>query len=752
MKRLQLIFAAWVLLFYSVASYAAYDTLGATVLYANGTSQDATGTRFSIWNPDNIAPASVWVQYPGQESFTECPLSPLSTFSDNSINPYTNVYSTTISQNLDGCQYYFTFNGTVVRDPYAKMTTGMTTDTPSVLESQYATPATAPNPTPACTGPATNVVIDFNNPKYKFETLAEFNNKRPALAQLTDAIVYELNVVDYTSNNTSTDNPGVGVTNPGTFAGLVQSGTNNGQTTGLQNLVDLGITHVQIMPMYTYDFSGYSYNWGYNPLDYNVPQAQFSMYPLDQYTNRISEVQNMINAFHKNGLRVVMDVVFNHTYSSSVFTPNSPVSNAYYVMSNGCQTDYSGCGNTVDVKNPMVSNMVADSLAYWMTVYGIDGYRFDEMYIFPDTVVSQWVQYLNGLNPNQNYIYYGEPWWSPGGEPYDDGCSEANISCTEYMNGTTLTPGAGCFNGPYRCALIGQSQKGPSSDNNTFGGYIFNEVSNSNEWAAVMGNVEAGFNGSIRTASTATTNSVPLAVPNNSGNSVTSYANMPFEAINYVSCHDGLCLWDKISAQEAYYNGQSESWSNQYLQQIDMFSLGILMTSQGVPFIYEGDEFLRSKNGNPNSYNGPLSDNWISWSNKNTNLNAFNYYKKLIALRKNNPAFSQGSWTDISNNSKVYDASNSDTQDGVLVGILNDNSGNQFTVIYNCNTDYSYKIPSGSWMLLTNINDTGIALQAGQYPAVGTVFNQEGNVLCCGTSVTVLANMANPTKPVANPL
>ncbi len=765
MKRLQLIFAAWVLLFYSVASYAAYDTLGATVLYANGTSKPATGTRFAIWNPDNITPASVWVQLPGGSNFTEYPLTAMPQYNDNGVNPYTDVYSVTVPQNCNLCQYYFTFNGTVVRDPYAKMTTGYVTDTSNINdlsnpESQFVNTGTLTNPIPAvCSknsppipGPSTQVVVDLST-----LNTPNFNANRPALAKLTDAIVYELEVRDYTTN----PDVGTGVTNPGTFTALAQSGTCNGQSTGLQHLKDLGITHIQIMPMYTFSFTGYSYNWGYNPLEYNVPQEVFSkyfngntaFYTSAEYTGRIQELQNMVNAYHQNGLRVVMDVVFNHTYGGSVFSPNSPVSNAYYITSPSAVTsnnpggyeDYTGCGNTVNVSNPMVSNMFADSLAYWMAIYGVDGYRFDEMATFPYPIVSSWAQYLNNLNPGQNYIYYGEPWNDAWGKP-SNGCNTGNISSTEYMNNGILTPGVGCFNGPYRCALIGPTQGAPSTTTSTLGGYIFNESPN-------MQQIGWGYNGSIRLSGT-TTNSVP---PDFNNSNAFPYANMPSEAINYVCCHDGLCIWDKICAQEAFYNGQAQSWSNQYLQQIDMFSLGIIMTSQGVAFFAEGDEFLRTKDGNANSYNAPLTTNWISWSAKSTNLNVFKYYQKLIALRKNNPAFTQGTLTDITNNSKVNTSADPGeypiNNGGVLIGQLNDSSGNQFIVIYNSASDYTYEIGSGSWMLLTNINDTGItSIQPGQYPAVGTVFNQADNVLCCGTSVTVLANMANPTKPVANPL
>jgi len=727
MKILYAFIALCVLMLYSVASYAAYDTLGATVIH-NGSN---VSTRFAIWNPDNITPASVYVQ--SGSSFIQYNLELQPTYSDNGVNQYTDVYSYTVPQNLNLREYYFQFGDQIVRDPYARMTTGNSTDNSTSI-IQYVNsgtqsspiPATAPTTPPACPGPATNVVIDLSQ-----LTTPNYNLNRPALASPTDAIVYELDVLDYTSN------PNTGVTNGGTFTGLVQSGSSNNQTTALQHLLDLGITHVQIMPMFTYNFSGYSYNWGYNPLDYNVPQSQYSMYPVNQYVNRIQEVQNMVNTFHKNGLRVVMDVVYNHTYSASVFSANSPMTNAYYITSGGTLVDDTGCGNTVQVANPMVSNMVADSMAYWMAVYGVDGFRFDEMATFPYSIASQWTEYLNNQNPGQNYVYYGEP-WNCGSTGISNGINTGNIACTEYLNGTTLTYGAGAFNGPYRNALIGTSQQ-----SDVYGGYIFNELPSGLNWSGLMGQMQEGFIGSIRPSSQASTTSVPVNLDNSWA---TAFANMPAEAVNYVSCHDGLVLWDKICAQDP--GGGAESWSNQYFQQIDMFAQGILMTSQGIPFISEGDEFLRSKGGNNNSYNAPLTVNWIDWTNKASNLNVFTYYQKLIALRKANPAFTLGTLTNISNNVSAYSAYNSSTQNGVLIGLLSDTSGNQYIVIYNSGSDYSYTIGSGEWMILTNINDTGItSITSGQYPAVGSTVSSGQTVLCAGTSVTVLANMNNTITP-----
>ena len=724
MKRIKILLLAMAAIFSAALTYAAYDTLGATVIH----SGSSASTRFAIWNPDNVTPACVYIQLPGATTFIEYPLTLQQPYYDNSINQYTAVYAVTVPQDLNLCQYYFTLNGVTVRDPYAKMTTGIQSN--GSAETQFVNTGTQTNPIPATSPtnpppvptPCNGIVIDMSLvTNYKFAA-------PPAFTEPTDAIVYELDVMDYTSN------PNTGVTNGGTFTGLTQSGICNGQTTGLQHLKDLGITHVQIMPMYTYSFSGFSYNWGYNPVEYNVPQAQFSKYSVGQYMNRIQEVQNMVNTYHQNGIRVIMDVVYNHTYAASIFAPNSPLTNAYYITSNGQLVDDTGCGNTINGANPMVSNFIADSLASWATIYNLDGYRFDLLGVFDYTTVSSWVQYINGLKANRGYLIYGEPWAC--GNVDNNSVREGNISCSEYMNAGVLTQGAGCFNGQYRTALEGNNNNGQG------GGYLFNQ-NNGNE-NSMMGQIACGFNGSIRASGTQNTTAVPTALSNQWAN---AFANMPGESVNYISCHDGLCLWDKICA----VTGQN-SWSNVYNQQVDMFSAGILMTSQAIAFFQEGDEFLRSKDGNANSYNSPLTVNWIDWSAKNANMNVFNYYKKLIAMRKAYSAFTQPTWTDINTNSQVYTCANSGTSAGALISNLKDNAGNKYIVIYNAGSDYSYMIPSGSgnWLLVTNVNDCGLTIPNDDYPQPGTTFSQGQTVLCCGTSVTVLANTANPADPTSS--
>ena len=694
--------------------YGAWNSLGAIV--------NDNKTSFKIWSPET-SNVKLYAQESPGGSFKEYSLTKEATFKDDGGFEYSNVYSTTISQNLHLCEYYFTVNETKVRDPYAKMVAGENASYVNTGSLESPVPATAPSPPPATQTPRNGVVIDFSNLKYHFA-------EAPLLVNLTDAIIYETHIADFTSN------PNSGVANPGTFTGMVQSSKCKGQSTGLQHLIDLGITHVQIMPMFSYSYSGYSYNWGYNPLNYNVPQQKYSMYPADSYIERLQEVQKMVNTFHQNNIRVVMDVVYNHTYSPIY----QDITSQYYLTGrSGNLIDDTGCGNTVNTANPMVSNMVRDSLDYWMNAFNLDGYRFDEMGVFTYQNMSSWAQYLNRKYPGRQFLYYGEP-WNGGGTISSSSCREGNISCSEYMNEDVLTYGAGCFNGAYRVALKGNDGKTGGG-----GGYLFNQsVSDPSNpiGKATIKNVAYGFLGSIR--ATQTTDSIPTALTNPWWN---AFANMPCEPINYVSCHDNLCLWDKICA----VTGEN-SWENQYNRQIDTFCLGILMTSQAIPFFLQGDEFLRTKNGDGNSYNAPLTENWIDWSIKGQKYNnqVYQYYKKMIGLRRKHPAVKLSTWSDINTCVKVYTLANSNTPAGVLVGVITNapkEPCSNIIIIYNSGSNYSYKLPSLPknylWKVVTNINDVLAVPDTKTYPAVNSNLNPGDTITCGGTSVTVLAGVAS---------
>ena len=693
--------------------HAAYNSLGANVRNGN--------TEFAVWNPDKksitvsyetTAKSGAFTTSPVLKAYSQSQLSQLNS-SYPGVNPYTDIYGIQVSGNLNLCEYYFSVDEVQVRDPYAKMMAGKN----ATYQNVPTPPTSSPN------APMRNCVVIDSSQITSFDF-----SSRPKLNNATEAIVYEANIANYTSN----PNSGIDAKYRGTFTGMTESGSNNGQSTGLKNIIELGITHIQIMPMFSFSYAGYSYNWGYNPLNYNVPQQKYSAYSENEYIQRINEVQTMTNTFHKKGIRVIMDVVYNHMYQGNYeqATPNSfppyfSITPKYYLLnSNGTPNgEFTGCGNTVDTSNPMVSNMVCDSLDLWMGIYNVDGFRFDLMATYPYSAVSSWVKYLNSKydsNGNNNYLYYGEPWPGDfdGKFAFSNSITYGTTPCTEYINDGNLQYGAGCFSGNYRTYLKQ---------------YMLNSKYN-------IGDINTGFLGSLRASQYLKTDSVPGAWQTWSY----PYANMPAESVNLVSCHDGYTLWDYIVNTK---DSSSASSSNQYFRQVDMFATGMLMTSQGIAFIQEGDEFLRSKYANcedwstaDNSYNAALSVNQIDWSLKSQtdNNQVFQYYKKLISLRKNTPAFSISTGADIYNNIQTFysgKTSSDTTQAGVFIGIINYN-GNEYTIIYNSNSDYSYDLPSGSWKILSNITD-GLPNLTG-YPKSGTVFNAGDSVKCCGTSVTIL--------------
>lgn len=684
--------------------------LGATV------SEDASGnytTSFAIWSPDT-ANVQLWL---GGSTPTTYNLSSQEQYlsSDSSST----VYYVTLPGDLSGTPYHFIVNGNNVHDPYAKMTD---------LNWQE-------------TGYENNdIVINTQNihPASYFTSYASSPNK-------TDTTAYELSVRDYTIDSSS----GVSPQYRGTFSGLTQSGTSyNGMSTGFDHIKQLGVSHVQIMPMFEYgscsidDLMASSSpsdqsNWGYDPVNYNVPEWRYSKYNTYQYTNgamlpdpnnlnyngRIMEAQEMVNNFHNAGIGVIMDVVYNHTYSKSVL---GNITNSYYTA-----TDLSGVGNSLDVSNPMVSQMVLDSLRYWIQTYHIDGFRFDLMGVYPYAVVKSWATELNSEFPDRHLIFYGEPW--NGGQTDSNEANKIRLGTVSLTENTVGVAQVGVFNPSFRDALHGDSS---SSAN---GGYIFNQTSST---YFAMTPITQGSQGAIRYSSNETN---PIAALSNLWDPMFAYE--PAEDINYVSCHDNLTLWDKIKVW-AYANSANNT-SLGYLQRIDKFAMGIILTSQGIPFIQGGDEFLRSKpttsttdvatgvddNDNSgsnvsyshNSYDLPDETNSIKWANLANYAPINQYYQSLITLRNNHPAFKMTSWSNINS----Y-ATTSSPEAGVLVTQINGaavgDSWNNIIVIYNSQPDYTYLLPNGNWNLVLNDGN----------PVASNPTIVSGSVVAKGTAVTIL--------------
>ena len=544
-----------------------------------GASYTPTATTFRLWSPDS---SNVSVTVNGQTY----------TMSKTNVSGYSDVYEAVVEGDLDGKEYQFKVNGSDVHDPYGKMVKPTNyTGTGAVAENNV------------------NIVMNMRD-----TDLPNGWAERPALKEREDSIVYEVHVRDFTIDSSS----GVSAANRGRYLGMVEAGTTNskGLKTGLDHLKDLGITHVQLLPVYDYgtcsnvDSQDSScYNWGYDPVNFNVPEDRYtSVFGTENYKQKVKEFKTMVDEFHKNGIRVIMDVVYNHTYSKDVF---SKISGKYYTS-----VDLSGCGNSVDAKNDMVSRFIRDSLEYWATEYNIDGFRFDLVGIFDVSDFKEWGEYLNNKYPDRKFLMYGEPWNGYATDPSES---------TRVRLGTIRNAASGhvgVFNGKYRECL-----KGSSDD--AVGGFLFNKTySDVGDVDGNFGCVMAGIKGGVGDSTNTWT---PL------------FAADPEQAVQYITAHDNLNWTDKITKMGA---------TGDYAKRLQAYGNGVILVSQGIPFIHAGEEFGRTKNMNENSYKSADGSNDIKWDVKTSYKDTFDYYKNLIAMRKAHPAFRMTTKTLIENNIK----------------------------------------------------------------------------------------------------
>ena len=544
-----------------------------------GASYTPTATTFRLWSPDS---SNVSVTVNGQTY----------TMSKTNVSGYSDVYEAVVEGDLDGKEYQFKVNGSDVHDPYGKMVKPTNyTGTGAVAENNV------------------NIVMNMRD-----TDLPNGWAERPALKEREDSIVYEVHVRDFTIDSSS----GVSAANRGRYLGMVEAGTTNskGLKTGLDHLKDLGITHVQLLPVYDYgtcsnvDSQDSScYNWGYDPVNFNVPEDRYtSVFGTENYKQKVKEFKTMVDEFHKNGIRVIMDVVYNHTYSKDVF---SKISGKYYTS-----VDLSGCGNSVDAKNDMVSRFIRDSLEYWATEYNIDGFRFDLVGIFDVSDFKEWGEYLNNKYPDRKFLMYGEPW---------NGYATDSSESTRVRLGTIRNAASGhvgVFNGKYRECLKGGSD-------NAVGGFLFNQTySDVGDVDGNFGCVMAGIKGGVGDSTNTWT---PL------------FAADPEQAVQYITAHDNLNWTDKITKMGA---------TGDYAKRLQAYGNGVILVSQGIPFIHAGEEFGRTKNMNENSYKSADGSNDIKWDVKTSYKDTFDYYKNLIAMRKAHPAFRMTTKTLIENNIK----------------------------------------------------------------------------------------------------
>lgn len=431
------------------------------------------------------------------------------------------------------------------------------------------------------------------------------DDKRPALASPADAVIYEMHHRDFSVDLSS------GIRNKGKYLALTEEGTLSPEqlATGIDHLKELGVTHVHILPSYDYasvdetKLDENRYNWGYDPQNYNVPDGSYSTDPYDPAV-RIREFKQMVQALHKAGIRVVLDVVYNHTFNTTESNFERTVPGYFYrQMSDGSFADGSACGNETASNRPMMRKYMKESVLYWLNEYHLDGFRFDLMGIHDIATMNEIRKAVTAVDPS--IIIYGEGWAAKAPQmPEDSLAMKANIY---------RMSGIAAFSDEMRDAL-----RGPFNDNRQ-GAFL----------AGIPGGEESikfGIVGAVKHPQ----------VDNDSVNySKASWAEQPTQMISYVSCHDDMCLVDRLKASVPGITPQE-------LARLDKLAQTAVFTSQGIPFIYAGEEVMRDKKGVHNSYNSPDSINAIDWKRKAEHADVFAYYKGLIQLRKNHPAFRMG--------------------------------------------------------------------------------------------------------------
>lgn len=434
--------------------------------------------------------------------------------------------------------------------------------------------------------------------------------EKPQFLNFPDAVIYELHIRDLSMQKES------GIKHRGKYLGVIERGARGpkGIKTGLDHLVELGITHLHLLPVqdfYTIDETKLSepeYNWGYDPKNYNVPEGSYSTDPFDGET-RIREFKKMVMGLNQAGIRVVMDVVYNHTYQAEDSNFNRLAPGYYYRMNpDGTFANGSGCGNETASERFMMRKFIIDSVVYWATEYKIDGFRFDLMGLHDLETMNLLRQALDKIRPG--ILLYGEG-WTGGLSPLPEkrAAIKKNIS---------RMPGIAAFNDDFRDGM-----KGPL--------FVDNIPGFAGGGTDRKENIKFGITGAAGHTGVNCKKMTPPGKP---------WAARPGQSINYVEAHDNLTLWDRLLLTQTGESDDERIKSHQ-------ICAVLILTSQGIPFLHAGQDFLRTKYGDHNSYRSPDYVNQLDWSRKAEYLEVFHYYRGLIALRRAHPAFRMTSSRDV---------------------------------------------------------------------------------------------------------
>ena len=498
------------------------------------------------------------------------------------------------------------------------------------------------------------------------------NDLRPKLVKATDSMIYEMHVRDFTIDESS------GVKNKGKYLGLTERGTKNssGVSTALDHIIDLGVTHVQLLPVYDYspnsvdesNLTKPQFNWGYDPYNYNVPEGSYSTNPFDGSV-RVNEFKQMIQAFHDNNIRVVMDVVYNHTAESANSWMNLTVPGYYYRLNeDGSFSNGSGCGNEVASERAMVRKYIVDSVVYWATEYHIDGFRFDLMGLIDIETIQAVREALDKVDPT--ILVYGEGW--TGGASLLK-ANEASLK----KNIVRFEGQVGAFSDDIRDGLKG----------------------------SVFGKTDTGFASGklgqeerIKSGVIGATNYEGIDWANTNTDICSPWANSPIQTINYVSAHDNNTLWDKL-----LLSNKDDTEADRI--KMNNLCASVVYTSQGIPFMLSGEEILRSKDGDENSYKSSDAINSIKWDSMNTEVNE--YYKGLIAFRKNHAGLRMTTAEDVQKYLKFIEAP-ANVVAYTIDGEANGEVADQLLIIYNANRETTeVTIPDGEWQVCINAKSAG---------------------------------------------
>lgn len=507
------------------------------------------------------------------------------------------------------------------------------------------------------------------------------DDKRPELKSAADMIIYEMHHRDFSIHETS------GIAHKGKYLALTELATTVPDTplsTGLTHLKELGVTHIHLLPSFDFasiDESALSlntYNWGYDPQNYNVPDGSYATDPFDPYS-RIREFKQMVQALHLAGIRVVLDVVYNHTYSAADSPFERTVPGYFYRHNaNGTYADGSACGNETASERVMMRKYMIESVLHWVNEYHIDGFRFDLMGIHDIETMNEIRKAIDEVDPT--ICIYGEGWAAKAPQyPADKLAMKGHI---------TQMSGIAAFSDEMRDGL-----RGPFDDDSK--GAFLAGISGGEE------SVKFGIVGAIEHPQ------IDYAKVNYTDS---AWASQPTQMISYVSCHDDMCLVDRLKAS-------IPDMSTEQLVRLDMLAQTVVFTSQGIPFIFAGEEVLRDKKGVHNSYKSTDLINAIDWSKKGVYADLYTYYRALIQLRKAHPAFRMGDADLVRKHLEFLPVEG----DNLIAFILKDNANGDvwkdIVVAFNARaTVAAVSIPDGQYTVVCSngrIDEGGIASVTG---------------------------------------